>query len=165
MERGGEARGGEPCTWCGPQGPGGPPCCFAFAFGCGELLFRCFAFERSVGPLSNAQIPRAEATIQVEFSLCATGHGGLPAIALSLSAAVNCCFAVSLSKDQSVRCRTPRSRGQKRRSKSSFLPSSWLLVDHPPWSRPRGASGSGVDRSGLEVPPDNPPVRSATCVN
>src|SRR6266571_7179478 len=20
----------------------GPPCCFAFAFGCGELLFRCF---------------------------------------------------------------------------------------------------------------------------
>src|SRR6266571_2083807 len=76
---------------------------------------------------------------------------GLPAVSLSLSAAVNCCFAVSLSKDQSVRCRTPRSRGQKLRSKSSFLPSSWLLVDHPPWSRPRGASGSGVDRSGLEV--------------
>src|SRR6266540_3557876 len=80
-----------------------------------------------------------------------TGHWGLPAVSLSLSAAVNCCFAVSLSKDQSVRCRTPRSRGQKLRSKSSFLPSSWLLVDHPPWSRPRGASGSGVDRSGLEV--------------
>ena len=54
----------------------GPPCCFAFAFGCGELLFRCFAFERSVGPLSNAQIPRAEATIQVEFSSIVLAPGG-----------------------------------------------------------------------------------------
>src|SRR6266511_3334526 len=53
-----------------------PPCCFAFAFGCGELLFRCFAFERSVGPLSNAQIPRAEATIQVEFSSIVLAPGG-----------------------------------------------------------------------------------------